>query len=200
VSKNKEKTISNSNSSASKGEVVKKYQSPLRAFIRSRVPSKEVAEDILQDVFYNFLKAEEFLYPIEHISGFLYKVSKNLIVNWQKKKKETIFSDYANSDIEDEVIIDDIVDILLMQNDTNDTGPEAEYFRKLVRDEIERALSELSDVQREAFVKMEIEGLSAKELSEKNGVSVSTLLSRKHYAVMYLRKQLQYLYDELNNA
>jgi RNA polymerase sigma factor (sigma-70 family) len=200
MSKNKQITVSNPNSSISKGEVVKKYQSPLRAFIRSRVPSKEVAEDILQDVFYNYLKAEELLYPIEHISGFLYKVSKNLIINWQKKKKETIFSDYANNDDENAEDIDALVDILLIQNDTDDSGPEAEYFKKLVWNEIERALAELPDGQREAFVQIEMEGISAKELSQKSGVPVSTLLSRKHYAVLYLRQQLQYLYDELNDA
>ncbi|MDR0928016.1 MAG: sigma-70 family RNA polymerase sigma factor [Ignavibacteria bacterium] len=173
-------------------ETYQEYKAPLLGFIRKRVPTLEVAEDILQDVFYQFVKATDLLNPIEQVSGWLYKVAKNSIINWRSKKKETMLLDVVDG--EDAEVFEDIADILLTNPDT----PETELLRSVIMDELEAGLSELPQEQREVFVEMEINGMSVKELSAKTGVPTATLLSRKHYAVIYLRKRLRALYDDIN--
>jgi RNA polymerase sigma factor (sigma-70 family) len=171
-------------------EVVKREQSRLRNFIRRRVPDPRDAEDVLQDVFYRLVEANRLLMPIEHVTGWLFRVARNRITDLFRKKKPELFSDAVSEDEEGEAL--QIEDLL----PSPDAGPEALYFRNLLLDELALALDELPDEQREVFVAHELEGRSFKELAEETGVSVNTLLSRKRYAVLHLRERLQDLYDE----
>jgi RNA polymerase sigma factor (sigma-70 family) len=171
-------------------EVVKREQSRLRNFIRRRVPDSRDAEDILQDVFYKLVEANRLLMPIEHVTGWLFRVARNRITDLFRKKTPEPFSDPAVEGDDGEVLpIEDLLP-------SPDAGPEALYVRNLLLDELELALDELPDGQREVFVAHELEGRSFKELSAESGVSVNTLLSRKRYAVLHLRERLQDIYDE----
>jgi RNA polymerase sigma factor (sigma-70 family) len=171
-------------------EVVKREQSRLRNFIRRRVPDPRDAEDVLQDVFYRLVEANRLLMPIEHVTGWLFRVARNRITDLFRKKKPELFSDAAIADEEGEAL--QIEDLLPSPN----AGPEALYFRNLLLDELALALDELPDEQRDVFVAHELEGRSFKELAEETGVSLNTLLSRKRYAVLHLRERLQSIYDE----
>jgi len=175
-------------------EVVKREQSRLRNFIRRRVPDPRDAEDILQDVFYRLVEANRLLMPIDHVTSWLFRVARNRITDLFRKKKPELFSDAASQDEEGELL--QIEDLL----PSPDAGPEALYFRNLLLDELELALDELTDEQREVFVAHELEGRSFKELAEETGVSVNTLLSRKRYAVLHLRERLQTIYDEFTKS
>ena len=175
-------------------EVVKREQSRLRNFIRRRVPDPHDAEDVLQDVFYRLVEANRLLMPIEHVTGWLFRVARNRITDLFRKKKPELFSDAAIEDEEGESL--QIEDLL----PSPDAGPEALYFRNLLLDELALALDELPDEQREVFVAHELEGRSFKELAEETGVSVNTLLSRKRYAVLHLRERLQDIHDEFTKA
>src|SRR6266581_2546349 len=174
-------------------EVVKREQSRLRNFIRRRVPDPLDAEDILQDVFYKLVEANRLLMPIEHVTGWLFRVARNRITDLWRKKKPESFSDAAVADEGDEVL--QLEDLL----PSPDAGPEALYVRNVLLDELELALDELPDEQREVFVAHELEGRSFKELSAESGANVNTLLSRKRYAVLHLRERLQSIYDEFTN-
>jgi RNA polymerase sigma factor (sigma-70 family) len=171
-------------------EVVKREGSRLRNFIRRRVSDPGDVEDVLQDVFYRLVEANRLLMPIEHVTGWLFRVARNRITDLFRKKKPEPFSDAAVEDEDGELL--QIEDLL----PSPDAGPEALYFRNLLLDELELALGELPDEQREVFVAHELEGRSFKELAEETGASVNTLLSRKRYAVLHLRKRLQSIYDE----
>lgn len=171
-------------------EVVKREGSRLRNFIRRRVPDPLDAEDILQDVFYKLVEANRLLMPIEHVTGWLFRVARNRITDLFRKKKPLSFADARKEDESGELL--QIEDLL----PSPDAGPEAVYVRNLLLEELELALDELPDEQREVFVGHELEGLSFKEMAEETGVSVNTLLSRKHYAVLYLRERLRRIYDE----
>jgi len=175
-------------------EVVKREQSRLRNFIRRRVPDPRDAEDVLQDVFYRLVEANRLLMPIEHVTGWLFRVARNRITDLFRKKKPELFSDAAGEDEEGEAL--QIEDLL----PSPDAGPEALYFRNLLLDELALALDELPDEQREIFVAHELEGRSFKELAEETGISVNTLLSRKRYAVLHLRERLQDIHDEFTKA
>ena len=176
-------------------ELIEKYQNQLKYFIRKRVPTQEDAEDILQDVFYQLVKADNLMKPIEQVSAWLYRVARNHISNFRNKKRESVFSNYQTDD--DEVIFDDFADILFSKNNSEFSTPESEYLRTLVWEELENALSELPSEQREIFEQTELLGFPVKEISKKTGISVSTLLSRKHYAVIHLRSRLKTLYYEV---
>ena len=171
-------------------EVVKREGSRLRNFIRRRVPDPRDAEDVLQDVFYKLVEANRLLMPIEHVTGWLFRVARNRITDLFRKKTPEPFSDTAIAGDEGELL--QIEDLL----PSSDAGPEALYLRHVLLDELELALDELPDEQREVFVAHELEGRSFKELAEETGVGVNTLLSRKRYAVLHLREQLQSIYDE----
>jgi RNA polymerase sigma factor (sigma-70 family) len=171
-------------------EIVAKERSRLRNFIRRRVPDASEVEDIVQDVFYKLVEANRLLMPIEHVTGWLFRVARNRITDLFRKKKPETFSDAAVEDEEGE--LRQIEDLL----PSPDAGPEALYVRNVLLDELELALDELPDEQREVFVAHELEGRSFKELSAESGVSVNTLLSRKRYAVLRLRERLQSIYDE----
>ena len=171
-------------------EVVAEQRSRLRNFIRRRVPDPADAEDIVQEVFYELVEANRLLMPIEHVTGWLYRVARNRITDLFRKKKPVKFSDAAIEDETGELL--QIEDLL----PSPDAGPEALYFRSVLLEEMEIALEELPDEQREVFVAHELEGRSFKELSAETGVSVNTLLSRKRYAVLHLRERLQSIHDE----
>lgn len=175
-------------------EIVAKERFRLRNFIRKRVPDPSDAEDIVQEVFYELVEANRLLMPIEHVTGWLFRVARNRITDLFRKKKAETFSDIAVEDEGGELLR--FVDLL----PSPDAGPEALYIRSVLLDELEFALGELPDEQREVFVAHELEGRSFKELSKESGVSVNTLLSRKRYAVLHLRDRLQNIYDELSKA
>ena len=173
-------------------EVVKQERSRLRNFIRRRVPDPRDAEDILQDVFYELVEANRLLMPIEHVTGWLFRVARNRITDLFRKKKPENFSDtaVARDDDDDELpLFEDLLP-------SPDAGPEALYARNVLLDELELAIDELPEEQREVFVAHELEGRSFKEMAAETGVSVNTLLSRKRYAVLHLRERLQSIYDE----
>lgn len=171
-------------------DVVKRERSRLLNFIRRSVPDPGDAEDILQDVFYRLVEANRLLMPIEHITGWLFRVARNRITDLFRKKEPENFSDLAVADEGDEAAT--FEDLL----PSPDAGPEALYARKLLLEELQLALSELPKEQREVFIAHELQGRTFKELSEATGVSVNTLLSRKRYAVLHLRQRLQLVYDE----
>jgi len=171
-------------------DVVKREQSRLRNFIRRRVPDPLDAEDILQDVFYRLVEANRLLMPIEHVTGWLFRVARNRITDLFRKKEPENFSEIEQVDEEDELL--QFEDLL----PSPDAGPEAEYARSVMLDELERAVAELPKDQRDVFIAHEFDGRSFKELSAESGVSVNTLLSRKRYAVLRLRERLQRVYDE----
>ena len=173
-------------------EVVDREQSRLRRFIRRRVPDPRDAEDILQDVFCELVEANRLLMPIEHVTGWLFRVARNRITDLFRKKSPERFSDTADEDDE----LPQWEDLL----PSPDAGPEALYARHVLLDELELAVSELPEEQREVFVAHELEGRSFKEMAAETGVSVNTLLSRKRYAVLRLRERLQQIYDELTKA
>jgi len=174
--------------------VVKQEQSRLRNFIRRRVPDPRDAEDILQEVFYELVEANRFLMPIEHVTGWLFRVARNRITDlFRKKKPESLNDAVTTSDEEEPLLLEDLLP-------SPDAGPDALYARSVLLDELEDALDELPEEQREVFVGHEIEGRSFKEMAAESGVSVNTLLSRKRYAVLHLRDRLQSIYDEFTKA
>jgi len=175
-------------------EVVQRERSRLSDFIRRRVPDPRDAEDILQDVFYELVEANRLLMPIEHVTGWLFRVARNRITDLFRKKRPESFSDAAVAGEDDELLrFEDLLP-------SPDAGPEALYARHLLLEEMEAALDELPQEQREVFVAHELEGRSFKEMAAETGVSVNTLLSRKRYAVLHLRERLQDIYDEFTKA
>src|ERR1022692_1295195 len=175
-------------------EVVKREQSRLHNFIRRRVPDPRDAEDILQEVFYELVEANRLLMAIEHVTGWLFRVARNRITDLFRKKKPESFSDSAVVDEDDELL--QLEDLL----PSPDAGPEAHYARSVLLDELELAVDELPEEQREVFVAHELEGRSFNEMAAGTGVSVNTLLSRKRYAVLHLRERLQDIYDEFTKG
>ena len=174
-------------------EAVKQEQSRLRNFIRRRVPDPRDAEDILQDVLYALVEANRLLMPIDHLTGWLYRVARNRIIDLFRKKKPESLNDAVVAGEEESLTLEDLLP-------SPDAGPDALYVRSVLIEELEDALDELPEEQREVFVGHEIEGRSFQEMSAASGVSVNTLLSRKRYAVLHLRDRLQSIYDELTKA
>ena len=171
-------------------DVVTREQSRLRRFIRRRVPDPRDVDDILQDVFYELVEANRLLMPIDHLTGWLFRVARNRITDLFRKKTPVSLGEAAVVDEGDERLrLEDLLP-------SRDAGPEALYARAVLLDELELALDELPAEQREVFVAHELEGRSFKEMAAETGVSVNTLLSRKRYAVRHLRERLQATYDE----
>jgi len=171
-------------------EIIAEERSRLRNFIRRRVTDPSDVEDIVQEVFYELVEANRLLMPIDHVTGWLFRVARNRITDLFRKKKPESFSDTKVEDEDGEVLrIEDMLP-------SSAAGPEALYVRNVLLDELELALDELPDEQREVFIAHELEGRSFKELSAESGVNVNTLLSRKRYAVLHLRERLQSIYDE----
>jgi RNA polymerase sigma factor (sigma-70 family) len=164
-------------------DIIKREQSRLRNFIRRRVPDRLDAEDILQDVFYRLVEANRLLMPIDHVTGWLFRVARNRITDVLRRKPPEPSGDIA-------------ADLL----PSPDAGPEALYIRRMLIDELASAVAALPKEQRDVFVGHEVEGRSFKEMSAETGISVNTLLSRKRYAVLRLRERLQRVFDEFTNA
>jgi RNA polymerase sigma factor (sigma-70 family) len=175
-------------------KAVKLEQLRLRNFIRRHVPDPRDAEDILQDVFYELVEANRLLMPIDHVTGWLFRVARNRITDLFRKKRPESFSDTAIGDEDEELL--QLEDLL----PSPDAGPEALYARNVLLAELELAVDELPEEQREVFVAHELEGRSFKAMAAETGVSVNTLLSRKRYAVRHLRERLQSIYDESRKA
>jgi RNA polymerase sigma factor (sigma-70 family) len=174
-------------------EAIAREQSRLRSFIRRRVPDPGDAEDILQDVFYELVAAYRLMQPIEQVGAWLFRVARNRIIDlFRKKKLQAVSNDAITKDGE-ALLLDDLLP-------SPDAGPEALFARSVLMDELDAALDELPAQQREVFIAHEIEGRSFKELAAETGLSVNTLLSRKHYAVLHLRRRLQAIYDEFRKA
>jgi len=171
-------------------DIIAEERSRLLNFIQRRVPDPSDVEDIVQEVFYELVEANRLLMPIDHVTGWLFRVARNRITDLFRKQKPETFSDAAVKDEDGELL--QIEDLL----PSPDAGPEALYVRSVLLDELEFALDELPDEQREVFVAHELEGRSFKELSAESGVNINTLLSRKRYAVLHLRQRLQNIYDE----
>jgi RNA polymerase sigma factor (sigma-70 family) len=178
-------------------EVIKREQSRLRNFINRRVADPGDAEDILQDVFYRLVVANRLLMPIDHVTGWLFSVARNRITDFFRKKKPENFSDAA---VPGEKGGDDESGQLEDLLPAPDAGPEALYARSVIIDELERAIDDLPEEQREVFVAHELEGRSFKEIASVTDVSMNTLLSRKRYAVLHLRERLQSIYDEFTKG
>ena len=172
-------------------EVIAEERPRLRSFIRRRVANEADVEDLLQEVFFELVEASRLLKPIDHVTGWLFRVARNRITDLFRKKKPELFSDAMVADEDGELL--EIEDLL----PSPDAGPEARYVRSVLLDELNSALASLPDEQREVFLAHEMEGRSFKELSAESGVSVNTLLSRKRYAVLHLRERLQSIHDEL---
>ena len=173
--------------------VVLHERSRLGNFIRRRVLDPSDAEDILQDVFYEFVGAYRLPAPIEQASAWLFQVARYRIIDrFRKKREQSVHQATGDSDDgdDDEYRLD-------LALPSPEAGPEAQYARVVLLKTLQQALDELPDNQREVFVGHEIEGRSFKEMATHSGVPVNTLLARKRYAVLYLRAQLQTVYDEL---
>ncbi len=171
-------------------QTVAREGSRLRRFIGSRVPDASDAEDLLQEVFYELVEAVRLLHPIDQAGAWLFRVARNRIIDRFRKR---------GPEGSREVSIDDegfALDDLLS---SHEAGPEATYTRGVLLDELDAALDELPEEQREVFVAHELEGRSFKELAAATGVSINTLLSRKHYAVLHLRRRLRDSYDEFKD-
>lgn len=171
-------------------EAVEGERSRLRNFIRKRVADEADAEDILQDVFYEFVEAYRLLKPIEKAGAWLFRVARNRIIDLYRRRK--------HDPLKDEPAVSEEGESLKLEDwlPSPDSGPEAAFARNVLLEELAEALEELPVEQREVFVAHEFKGRSFKELAAETGVSVKTLLSRKHYAVLHLRRRLQAIYQE----
>ena len=173
-------------------ETIGREQGRLLDFIRRRVRDESDAEDILQDVFYELIEAYRLTKPIEQVGAWLYRVARNRIIDRFRKKRPDNFSSLAQESQTEDGDLLSIEDML----PSPDAGPEAQYARGILLDEMEAALDELTQDQREVFIAHEFEGQSFKEISAATGVSVNTLISRKHNAVVHLRRRLQSIYED----
>ena len=163
-------------------ETVARERGRLRNFIRSRVPDPGDAEDVLQEVFYELVTAYRAMLPLDEVTGWLFRVAKNRIIDlFRKKKPEQL-----------DLGIEELLP-------SPDGGPEAAYARSMLLDELDAALGELPPEQREAFVAHEFLGRSFKEIAAESGVPLNTLITRKHYAVLHLRERLREMYEEITS-
>jgi len=178
-------------------EAVKRERSRLVQFIRKRVSNPVDAEDILQDVLHDFVRAYRLPEPIEQVGAWLFRVARNRIVDRFRKKKEDALPETSGDGSGTDADAD--ADYLDLDLPRDDDGPEAAYARSLLLQVMQQALDELPVHQRDVFIAHELEGQSFKALSEATGIGVNTLLSTKRYAVLYLRRRLQAVYDDLQD-
>ncbi len=173
-------------------EILSAERTRLRNFIRKRVPNEADAEDLLQEVFFELIAAFRFTEPIEQWGAWMFQVARNRIVDFfRKKRPENFGSDSpATSGMEEPLLLEELLP-------SPDAGPEEAYVRNLLLEELEDALDELPEEQREVFIAHEIDGESFKEIAARTGIGINTLLSRKHYAVLHLRRRLRSIYDEM---
>src|SRR5216684_6278427 len=171
-------------------EAIDREKTRLRNFIRRHVADPSDAEDILQEVFYELVQTYRLMKPISQVGAWLFRVARNRITDlFRKKKPEASTNDPAVAADGESLTFEDLLP-------SQDAGPEAAYARTVLLGELKDALEELPEEQREVFLAHEVEGRSFKELAVETGLSVNTLLSRKHYAVLHLRERLQEVYDE----
>jgi RNA polymerase sigma factor (sigma-70 family) len=175
-------------------DAVSREQSRLRSFIRRRVADPGDAEDILQDVFYELVEAYRMMKPVEQVTAWLFRVARNRITDlFRKRSREALRNEPARvAEDGEQLLLEELLP-------SPDAGPDAAYARSVLLEELDEALDELPAEQREVFVAHELMGYSFKELAAQTGLSVNTLLSRKHYAVLHLRERLQAIYDEFRN-
>jgi RNA polymerase sigma factor (sigma-70 family) len=175
-------------------KAIEQEQSRLRNFIRKRVPNPSDAEDIVQEVFYELVEAYRMMKPVEQVTAWLFQIARNRITDlFRSRKWEATNEPPIGTDEGEELHWEDLLP-------SPDAGPEAAYARNVLLEELEDALDALPEEQRKAFLAHEIEGRSFKELAAESGVSVNTLLSRKHYAVIQLRERLRTIYDEFTEG
>jgi RNA polymerase sigma factor (sigma-70 family) len=170
-------------------EAIEQQGFRLRNFIRRRVTDPGDVEDILQEVFFELVEAYRLMKPVEIAGAWLFQVARNRIIDRFRKKKSEPLADLTFPSDEGEML--SVEEFL----PSADAGPEAAYIRTILIEELEAALDELPDEQRQVFIAHEIEGKSFKELVAESGVNINTLLSRKRYAVLYLRTRLQSEYE-----
>jgi RNA polymerase sigma factor (sigma-70 family) len=174
-------------------QTIERERGRLRNFVRRRVPDREDVEDVLQDVFYELVAAYRLMKPIEEAGAWLFQVARNRIIDrFRKKKVHSLSEPPPSRDFDMDADVGSLEDLL----PSPDAGPEAAYARSVLLDEIDAALAELPEQQRFVFVAHELEGRSFRELALETSVGVNTLLSRKRYAVLHLRRRLQKIYDE----
>jgi len=172
-------------------QVITDYSKRLMGFIRKRVNNEADAEDILQDVFYQFIGNTQ---PIEQMTAWLFTVARNKIIDRQRKKRPEALEDLFGEEEGEEGGLN-WTEFLFDASD----NPEKEYLRTLFWEELTNALNELPEEQKQVFILNELEGVPFKEIAERTGETVNTLLSRKRYAVLHLRERLKVLKDELLN-
>ena len=176
-------------------EAIDREQSRLRNFIRRRVADREDAEDILQEVFYELVEAYRMIKPVEQVTAWLFRVARNRITDlFRRKQREALRNEPVTITEDGERL--ELEDLLF----SADAGPEAAYARMVLLEELEAALDELPDEQRDVFIAHEVMGQSFKEIAAKTGTSLNTLLSRKHYAVFHLRERLQAIHNEFTKS
>ena len=171
---------------------VVRERTKLGNFIRRRVRDPGEAEDILQDVFYEFVQAYRLPAPIEQASAWLFRAARNRIIDRFRKKKEQPLSELIDDDEADHEYR---LDLALP---AHDAGPDALYARAALLETLQDALDELPPNQRDVFIAHELEGRTFKDMAAETGVAINTLLARKRYAVLHLRARLQVVYDELD--
>src|SRR4030088_3500889 len=175
-------------------EAIEREKPRLRNFIRKRVADQSDAEDILQEVFYELVEAYRMMKPVEQVTAWLFRVARNRITDlFRSKKREGSRGPAGRTVGGEDLQWEDLLP-------SPDAGPESAYARSVLLEEMDAALDELPEEQREVFVAHEFLGYSFKELAEQTGVGVNTLLSRKHYAVAHLRERLQTIYDDFRKA
>ena len=176
-------------------ETVERERVRLRNFIRRRVDDESDADDILQDVFYELVEAYRLMQPIEQVGAWLFRVARNRIIDRFRRRK-------AKPEALQEEMVGDDGELLMLEEllPSPDAGPEAAYARTVLLEELSDALEELPEEQRDVFIAHEIEGRSFKEIAAQAALSVNTLLSRKHYAVIHLRERLRAIYDEFKEG
>jgi len=175
-------------------DIITEERSRLRNFIRKRIPNEADAEDLIQEVFFEVIEAFRLGEPVRAWSSWMFQVARNRIVDLLRRKRRWVFaSDSPPQPGERELSLLDMLP-------SPDAGPAEAYMRAVLLDELEDALDELPAEQREVFIAHEIDGKSFKEIEAQTGVSANTLLSRKHYAVVYLRRRLRAVYDEFLNT
>jgi RNA polymerase sigma factor (sigma-70 family) len=173
--------------------IVERERAKLRNFIRRRVPNAHDVEDILQDVFFELVEANRRLMPIDHVTGWLFEVARNRITDLFRRRQPERLADAVIVADDGEVMR--VADLL----PSADAGPDTAFVRRRLMAEIDGALNELPEEQRAVFVAHELEGQSFKSMAAQTGVNVNTLLARKRYAVLHLRKRLQKAFDEMRD-
>src|SRR5271157_1224268 len=175
-------------------EAIDREGARLRNFIRRRVADREDAEDVLQDVFYELVEAYRLMKPVEQVTAWLFRVARNRITDlFRSKQREALRTEPAATENGEMLQLEDLLP-------SPDAGPDAAYARTVLLEELDAALDELPEEQREVFLAHEFLGYSFKELAEQTGVGMNTLLSRKRYAVLHLRERLETIYNDFRKA